>query len=346
MNKKEIRGGAIEKWKVAAFVMALVILILGGATLGFYLSGFRYLQVNYLLAPENVQERISFMGFVNKDGSIKDGNITGVDGKKGEVSIMEDGKYTIRYNNGDVYVGALDGLQRSGKGMMTYASGDVYEGEFYADRLHGKGVFKYASGDSYEGTFSGGKKSGEGIYVWVDEEGNELARYEGSFALDKRNGYGEFTAADGTVYKGNFVNDQRSDKQAQVLIPTEEGTDRYYGGYEGDVRAGFGYYFYASGDVYIGEFENNKPHGQGVIRFAEGGAYKGTFKNGNIVKDDAEKIPSSEVDDLLSGFESEEPTPEPTPSPDPTPRPDVSTEPTEDNEESAGEEPVESPQAA
>ncbi|MBP3322157.1 MAG: hypothetical protein J6M12_07355 [Clostridia bacterium] len=302
-KKKDIRGLSIKNWKVVAILLATVILLLGALTLGLYLGGFRYLQVSYLIAPENTAETVTFMGFINKDGSIKKGNISCTGDKKGSVTALDDGQYKIVYSEGDVYVGQMDGLQRSGKGEMTYAGGDHYVGDFFADRIHGTGVFTYADGDVYEGSFAGGKKSGQGKYTWVFADGTSGAVYEGAFKNDKRNGYGVFTATDGTVYKGYFVNDRREDSTAEVLIPTAAGTDRYYGGYANDVRQGFGYYFYATGDVYIGQFENNKPHGKGAIYFIGGGSYKGTFEQGNISKDDAEEIPESEVKDDLEDLD-------------------------------------------
>lgn len=300
MSKRDIRGASLHKWKITVAVLGALILLCGSLTLGLYLNGFRYLRVNYVHAPDGATEQIAFMGFIRKDGSLKKGNITCTDGKKGEVERLSEGSYRIRYQNGDLYEGEMDGLQRSGKGKLTYASGDLYEGEFYADKPHGKGVYRYASGDFYEGSFSAGKKSGSGVYTWMKEDGTVAAVYSGAFANDKRNGYGEFRSAEGTVYRGRFVNDKREDDKAEVILPVEGGVDRYYGGYASDVRQGFGYYFYASGDVYVGEFQNNKPHGKGTVYFVNGGNYEGRFENGNVIKEEATEIPSEQATEELA----------------------------------------------
>lgn len=306
MSKKDIRGASPQTWKITVAVLGTLILLLGSIFLGLYLGGFRYLQVNYVHAPAGYTEEIAFMGFINKDGSIKKGNITCTGNKKGSVTQLGENLYRIVYSNGDVYEGQMAGLQRSGQGKLTYNGGDVYEGAFYADKLHGEGLFVYSSGDTYKGHFSSGKKSGLGTYTWMGEDGAPAATYTGAFAADKRNGYGVFTSADNTVYKGYFVNDKREDENAEVLIPvTGGGEDRYYGGYVSDVRQGFGYYFYASGDVYIGEFENNKPHGQGTVYFVNGGSFKGRFENGNVVKDEAVELPSKEAKEELEGLDPE-----------------------------------------
>ena len=339
-TKKDIRGLSFKDWRLTAVVLAALILLLAASALGFYLGGLRYLQVNYILAPENVTETVTFMGFINEDGSIKKGNISGIDGRKGRVSLQSDGQYKIVYSEGDVYIGEMDGLQRSGKGKMTYAAGDSYEGDFFADRIHGQGTFIYADGDKYEGSFAGGKKSGQGKYTWVFADGQTGATYEGAFAEDKRNGSGVFTATDGTVYKGHFVNDRRVDDCAEVLIPTAAGYDRYFGGYDQDVRTGFGYYFYATGDVYVGEFENNKPHGQGSIYFVGGGSYKGSFVNGTIDKENAEEIEKDpSLDPNQNPFDPNKPV-IPLPSEDQDPSPAVSEEPTVSEEPAVSDDPA------
>jgi hypothetical protein len=298
MSRRDIRGASLHNWKITAALLGALILLCGSLTLGLYFGGFRYLRINYVHAPDGATEQIVFMGFIEKDGGVKSGNITCTDGKKGEVERLSDGTYRITYQNGDLYEGGLDGLQRSGKGRLTYASGDLYEGEFYADKPHGKGVYRYASGDLYEGSFSSGKKSGLGVYTWMGEDGEAVAVYNGYFANDKRNGYGEFSTSDGTIYKGRFVNDKREDDRAEVTFKVEGGTDRYYGGYKSDVRSGFGYYFYASGDVYVGDFANNKPHGEGTVYFVNGGSYKGRFENGNVLKDEVAELPADKAEDL------------------------------------------------
>ena len=294
-SKKDIRGASLNRKRILLITLASVAALLGALILAFFLAGFRYQKLKYVSAADGSETSVSFMGFINRDGKIRSGTIFYEVGKA-SVDLGGDGDYTLRFSNGDIYVGEMDGLQRSGFGKMTYKSGETYVGSFLNDKYHGEGVFTYAGGDVYTGSFTGGKKSGEGRYVWSSVDGKS-ASYEGSFANDKREGYGVYTEPNGTVYKGNFKNDLRDDDNASVTIVTSSGeTDRYYGGYKNDRREGFGYYFYANGDVYVGEFKNNVINGSGIIYRVDGASFSGTFENGKIVSGTATELSKEEAD--------------------------------------------------
>lgn len=128
--------------------------------------------------------------------------------------------------------------------------------------LHGKGTLTFPSGNQYEGEFKLGRREGIGIFIWqgkffflsklsrplalytptLNQCSNTLAqnpainqkkkldgeRYEGSFKLDKRDGYGIYHYANGDVYKGMFSD---------------------------GLKHGFGIYQYANGNRYEGNFK-------------------------------------------------------------------------------------------
>lgn len=75
---------------------------------------------------------------------------------------------TIRYDNGDVYVGETLNGKRHGKGKYTYADGTFYEGEYMNDKRHGKGKYTYADGTFYEGEYVNGKRHGRGKRAYAD----------------------------------------------------------------------------------------------------------------------------------------------------------------------------------
>ena len=96
------------------------------------------------------------------------------------------GEGTIRYNNGDVYVGKVDvmivkyydgkvvqqfnyedqkqsELVPNGNGKMEYKNGDQFEGIWKDGKPNGKGVMTYKNGDQFEGILKDGKPNGKGV---------------------------------------------------------------------------------------------------------------------------------------------------------------------------------------
>lgn len=83
--------------------------------------------------------------------------------------------------------------------------GEFYEGEvdkFYT--RHGYGFYQYQNGDFYEGYFKFGDRSGTGEYVWADG-----SSFRGEWINDKKNGFGSFKHEnyefDGQWEDDNFV---------------------------------------------------------------------------------------------------------------------------------------------
>lgn len=117
------------------------------------------------------------------------------------------GKGKLWHQNGAVYEGEYKNGKREGKGVMTYRDGGRYEGEWFADKKNGQGKEYYAKSNIYyEGSFQMGLREGFGVMKWPDGH-----VYKGNFSKDKMNGYGEYDYGDGRIFKGIFVDDQRSD---------------------------------------------------------------------------------------------------------------------------------------
>ena len=96
---------------------------------------------------------------------------------------------TMRYSNGDTFIGLFDreGLKTQGnimyangdefagdfeggakkRGTQTFKSGDEYSGEFVDGVFEGAGRIVYANGDVYCGEFLAGGKHGAGILTLV-----------------------------------------------------------------------------------------------------------------------------------------------------------------------------------
>ena len=138
----------------------------------------------------------------------------------------EHGHGTYTWASGDKYVGEHMFGNQHGYGTLTYTDGAKYEGEYKDGKRNGQGTQISADGDKYEGEWKDGKKNGKGTYTfssgktakkhfgeWKDNKANGQGtrtysngdKYEGAWKDGKRNGQGTWTEADGTVYKGLWV---------------------------------------------------------------------------------------------------------------------------------------------
>jgi len=165
-------------------------------------------------------------------------------------------------------------------------------------------------------------KDGEGTCEWHDHETKE--NYNGKYSNGAYNGKGTYTYADGSVYKGNFVDGKRSGKgvltkgknfyKGEWLNDQKNGHGKekdvdddgvirkFKGNYLNDKYVGQGEWSCktASGNVetYSGEFKDSMRNGYGEYHFANGYIYKGEWKDdlqdgqgklydkdGNIIQD-------------------------------------------------------------
>ena len=185
---------------------------------------------------------LRYFGFM-RGGEATFGTIYTPDGEQGRVRGNR-----VKFSDGSLYEGSLDGLIFEGDGSFTDADGNVFKGKFKKGLLEGEGVIEYADGSVFRGSFVGGKRDGYGEYVGADG-----SSYKGYYAEGEKSGFGELIYADGSVYKGYFMD---------------------------GMRHGEGSYRFASGDAYTGEFRNNVISGHGSYFFASGRVFTGEFKNG------------------------------------------------------------------
>jgi len=218
-------------------ILATALIFAALTLVVFYFLGYRYITT----------DKVKFLGKVEQGHPVS-GFLSYADGEKATLDYYSS---TISFDNGDKYVGKINGLYRDGKGVMTYAStGDKYEGEFADDEITGNGIYTYANGDVYTGSILSGKMHGNGVIIFASGD-----KYEGSFSNGLRNGSGVYTWKSGAKYDGDFVN---------------------------DVKSGSGKMYYANGDYYEGQFVNDKRQGSGFYKWADGESYKGNFCNNLI----------------------------------------------------------------
>lgn len=146
------------------------------------------------------------------------------------------GKGTQYYVDGGTYEGEWRENLRHGYGTMRYHTKDCYEGEWKNDLPCGHGVMGWAGeggqfySEVYDGQWRDGVAEGDGVSMYirfypgtsnsssqVDEplispvlyappQGCILNVYKGEYERSQRHGYGVFYYADGSSFRGEWVN--------------------------------------------------------------------------------------------------------------------------------------------
>ena len=192
-------------------------------------------------------------------------------------------------DGGFLYTGTLKAGKFNGRGKIFFAGGGGYEGEFLEGRFQGFGIF---SGDDwrFEGIFNNGvpqrgtlhTKAGK---VTVEPGGLALEGqwdYTGTAGPNGQRGQGEFTFADGAVYKGGF---RGGLAEGQGTYYDADGRKRYEGGWSAGLYEGEGSYAAPDGSfAYQGGFRGGKFEGKGTVTAKDGKTTAGTWNSGWRVK--------------------------------------------------------------
>ena len=186
----------------------------------------------------------------------------------------------MTYANGDRYEGTWAFDRQEGWGTYFFSNGQRYEGAFVEGRFHGEGTMFYADGSKYEGLWEQGKQHGAGIWIYPDgqrstgqwaqgipEVAEEIpqAQQEGTNAFDRncnavfcKDGTGNFTYSDGSLYLGEFLEGQ------------PEGACTVY---------------YANGDKYSGGWMQHAPHGRGTLYYKGGKKLTAEWERGRPIRE-------------------------------------------------------------
>ena len=206
------------------------------------------------------------------------------------------GKDTVKYSNGDIYIGKVISGQRQRKGKMFYADsnlfnpikhlqhreGDVYEGRWKNNLRNGQGKYTWATGEVYEGKWKDDQKHGKGTYTYSNGD-----TYIGRFRDDKPHGYGTYIYTNGDSFVGNWINGKRNGKGSWISSKIVEGWftilcpngDKYFGQLKKNHRHGKGILTLHNGNIYDGEWKNNNFHGKGIVKYKNGDIYKSFWIN-------------------------------------------------------------------
>ena len=120
---------------------------------------------------------------------------------------------------------------------------------------HGAGDFV---GDIFAGVYVNGNFNGSGTYTWANNANNQqdLDRYEGDWANDRRDGFG---------------------------VQYWRDSARYVGGWRNGTKSGTGVYHYADGERNEGEWANGELNGYGVRWDAQGRLLEQGIYAGNVL---------------------------------------------------------------
>ncbi len=204
-----------------------------------------------------------------KNGIKYEGNFT-----KGKIT----GDFTVDYNNGEIYVGALVNGTRHGKGKLTYKKDDVrdyYEGDWDNGNRHGEGTLVWKSGKKYTGQWGSNVLNGKGRMDFG--ENSDWLYHEGEYKNDKRNGLGKMEYRDGNTWEGEFKD---GDKYTGVGTVDYTNGRIYTGEFKEGKRNGFGTCIYSTGRIYEGQWKDNLFHGKGILTYEENEnviSYEGEF---------------------------------------------------------------------
>ena len=209
--------------------------------------------------------------------------------------------------DGDRYAGEVRDGTFHGRGIYTRPDGERYEGDFRDGKFYGFGKWTMADGKRYVGDVRNDEFHGCGAYVWPNGE-----YYAGEFQRDRFHGLGSYAWPDGLMktcewredaaVEGSCV-EHRADGETperagavcfraaawRSSLPAPAGEPAAAGG-SGETTRGREERDTAGAAVagdgedakYEGPHKDGKPHGQGVLTFANGDRYEGAFADGEI----------------------------------------------------------------
>lgn len=175
--------------------------------------------------------------------------------------------------NGDIYMGELSSkvhstatTPKAGGAAAIGGRSNRFSSLISGKMLSGSSSSKGGGGD----IFAGSTRHGYGR-----NKTNKLIVYKGTYVDDQKSGYGCEKTPTGIQYYGEFDHDM---KHGHGLLKYPNG-DEYEGYFADDKKHGKGVYRYANGDVFTGDFVNDVKCGKGTCKYANGDSYEGYYEN-------------------------------------------------------------------
>ena len=145
--------------------------------------------------------------------------------------------------------------------------------------MHGKGILYRSDGVKLSGTFEHGLLSGYGTMKCYSHGGDN---YEGFFVKGKRSGYGEYEWANGSSYKGQWLDDQMNGIGQLSTVTGRRDCDNDGNIKENDLSPP--HLTTMALDLlkrleavicYDGDFVQDTLHGEGIAEMVDGSIYQG-----------------------------------------------------------------------
>lgn len=168
------------------------------------------------------------------------------------------------FKEGNTYEGQFVDSMMHGKGKYTWkATGITYEGDFENNQLNGFGKFAWPDGSDYEGEVKDGLRHGIGTLRCAKIN----TVYSGQWVAGKRHGEGTMTYNDSATAVNSASSDTTQPSSRQQT-PSQKGAVAHYrGSWVSNMKEGFGVMHYASGNVYSGTWKADEKHGEGRMEW-------------------------------------------------------------------------------
>lgn len=107
---------------------------------------------------------------------------------------------------------------KHGKFKIKYQNGESYVGDYRNNKKHGRGVYIYSNTESYTGEYRNGKKHGQGIYRFKNGIEKRGLWSEDTLIENPLSGHGKSVISRGISYKSSICIEQ-NEKEDDDVVP-------------------------------------------------------------------------------------------------------------------------------